>query len=54
MKMKQALGRSTNRLLKHPHTARPPQMNAPFSTLLALRCSLSIFSLYFLVSSLLG
>lgn len=54
MKMKQALGRSTNRHLKHPHAPRPPRMNASFSTLLALECFVLTFSLYFLVSSLPG
>lgn len=53
MKMKQALGRSTNRHLKHPHAPRPPRMNAPSSTLLALGCFVLTFYFLTLFSCLL-
>lgn len=51
MKMKQALGRSTNRHLKHPHAPRRPRMNAPSSTLLALECFVLTFYFLTLFSS---
>lgn len=53
MKMKQALGRSTNRHLKHPHAPRRPRMNAPSSTLLALGCFVLTFYFLTLFSCLL-